>query len=356
MKTNAPPLNLDLRRTIAVQLLGDVTWTTETEGLIQCPGSGHHTTHTGSKDTMLLLGGASPTIKCFHSRCAGVVSEANARLRSAIAKGEAGGKVEPLTVGEIVARQRQHDHAEAKREREERLVRETRETLPVILRDFQWSEVDCWEESRIRIEGSPEDDAALFLRWMYRPDDVVWIGERYDTGKPEHSKHFRTLEQWLQADDVNGPLICPATFLAGVHGRTQANIAARPYLVLEGDAADAVCAEKQARKEPLTDDDKERNRAACLAVLNWCRLKARLTLRAVVDSGSKSLHGWFDLPDEGTLEEMKLALPALGFDAATLRPAQPVRLPGVRRCETGRWQRLLYLNPKPLEERYACHR
>ena len=253
----------------------------------------------------------------------------------------------------MVTRKRRDDAAAARRERENQIAREARETLPVILRDYAWSECDVWEASRIRIDCPPADDAALFLRSMYAPGDVVWIGETWDSGKPEHAAHFRTVAEWLDGDAPAGPLICPALFRAGVHGRTQDNIAARPYVVLEGDAADPVCAEKQARGEPLTDDDKARNRAACLAVLNWCRLMTDLRLRAIVDSGSKSMHGWFDLPDEATLEEMKLILPALGFDAATLRPAQPVRLPGVRRAESGRWQRLLYLNPRTMENLYA---
>jgi hypothetical protein len=351
MKTNAPPLNADLRRTIAAQLLGDVQWTAEGEGWCQCPGSSMHTTKATRRECVVYLTG-SPTVRCLHTRCAGVVAEFNGKLRSAMAVGEAGGKVKPPTVGELVKRDHRKSEAEAKRKREARIVRETRETLPVILRDFAWSEVDAWEASRIRLDGAPEEDGALFLRWMYAPAAVVWSGERYDTGKPEHAKHFQTCAEWLAGEPLQGPLICPAIFRAGVHGRTQENIAARPYLVLEGDEADPVCAEKIARNEPLNDDDKARNRAACLAVLNWCRLMAGLELRAVVDSGSKSMHGWFDLPDKGTLEEMNLMLPALGFDVATLRPTQPVRLPGVRRAESGRWQRLLYLNPKPLEAQY----
>jgi hypothetical protein len=352
MKTNAPLPKIELRRALAEQLLGDVEWTTEAEGYCRCPGANYHTTTKTRRECVVRVDGA-PTVICLHTRCAGVVAECNARLRSNIGRGEMGGKVDPPTVGEIVQRKRRETEGEVKREQEARIVREVRETLPVILRDFAWGEADAWEASRIRIEGPPAEDGALFLRWMYAPDEVLWIGDRHHSGKSEHSAHFKTTAQWLADGDADGPLICPAVFRAGVNGRTQDNIEARPYLVLEGDATDPVCAEKATRKEPLTDDDKTRNRVACLAVLNWCRLMAGLDLRAVVDSGSKSLHGWFDLPDQAALDELKLVLPALGFDAATLRPAQPVRLPGVRRCETGRWQRLLYLNPKQLDHLYA---
>ena len=30
--------------------------------------------------------------------------------------------------------------------------------------------------------------------------DVVWIGDTYDSGKPEHARHFRTAGEWLKAD------------------------------------------------------------------------------------------------------------------------------------------------------------
>ena len=350
--TRTRTIDTSSRRRVAESLLGEIRWTDEDVGYCQCPGADQHTHKSNRRECRITLDGV-PTVFCSHQSCAGAVAETNAKLRSEIGKAETGGKVPPPTVGELVTRKRRDDAAAALREKETRIAREARETLPVILRDYAWSECDVWEASRLRIDCQPADDAALFLRSMYAPDDVVWIGETWDSGKPEHAKHFKSCTEWLAGDPPLGPLICPALFRAGVHGRTQDNIAARPYVVLEGDAADPVCAEKQARGVPLTDHDKACNRAACLAVLNWCRLMTELRLRAIVDSGSKSMHGWFDLPDESTLEEMKLILPALGFDAATLRPAQPVRLPGVRRAESGRWQRLLYLNPRQIEDLYA---
>jgi hypothetical protein len=204
-----------------------------------------------------------------------------------------------------------------------------------------------WEDSPASLEWHDGPEWKLFLAGLFRPEDVVWIGDTFNTGKAEHARHFRTVRDWLKLEIPPGPLVCPATFSAGAFSRCEASITARPFIVLEGDAVLPGIAAKAAKKEPLTEPEKYSNQAACGAVLNWVRRNTALELRAVVDSGSKSLHGWFDCPDANELEELKRLIPALGMDPATLRPAQPVRLPGVMRPGARRWQRLLYLNPTP---------
>jgi hypothetical protein len=59
-----------------------------------------------------------------------------------------------------------------------------------------------------------------------------------------------------------------------------------------------------------------------------------LNLRAIVNSGNKSLHGWFDQPTKAQLEQLKIILPAWGFDRAMFTPSQPCRLAGVVRPDT----------------------
>jgi hypothetical protein len=95
----------------------------------------------------------------------------------------------------------------------------------------------------------------------------------------------------------------------------------------------------------LNEDDRQRNREACLAIIKWIADECRLTLRAVIDAGNKSVHGWFDRPDDKIVAELVAIAGGLGLDPATFRPSQPVRLPGWKR-ETGRHQRLLYLNTR----------
>lgn len=70
-------------------------------------------------------------------------------------------------------------------------------------------------------------------------------------------------------------------------------------------------------------------------------------IRAVVDSGNRSLHLWLDIT--GASRERVIALfrelTPFGIDPAGLRPAQQFRLPGGLRTQTGRTQSVLYWNP-----------
>jgi hypothetical protein len=84
------------------------------------------------------------------------------------------------------------------------------------------------------------------------------------------------------------------------------------------------------------------SKAEIAAVFGWCR--QFLSLRGIVDTGGKSLHGWFDYPTTAQLHELRGILPRLGCDPALFKPSQPCRLPGARRGE--RVQSLLYLDPE----------
>jgi hypothetical protein len=82
---------------------------------------------------------------------------------------------------------------------------------------------------------------------------------------------------------------------------------------------------------------------------------ACLPVVLLVDSGGKSVHGWIRV--KGVREGREWArivekhlfgnlLQPLGVDGACRNESRLSRLPGHRRLETGRWQRLLYLAPE----------
>jgi hypothetical protein len=85
-------------------------------------------------------------------------------------------------------------------------------------------------------------------------------------------------------------------------------------------------------------------------MINWCSQFMRL--RAIVDTGRKSLHGWFDAPPPEVEAELKIILPNLGrraeakptLDPALFKLAQPCRLPGAWREPGKIRQALLYLD------------
>ena len=347
---------LNRRRVIAYRLLpgfriGDVTG-----DFCRCPGLHRHTTPNKPGDCRVFLQGA-PTVSCLHQHCGDDVYRVNCRLRSEIGRAEAGyGSGQPWGI----AGKHQHaseSHKTAISRLDETMAHKMRQRLPEILAKYTWPEVEI-QIGQVSVQPS-FGDAHCFLRMLYRPDDVIWIGKCTDSGSPANAFNFRTVSSWLTEHNFPGPLICPSIFRPGVYGRTKVNVLSRPYLVLEGDSVDQICAEKQqrmaakkARGETLSpddypnDQDKMRNRIACLAVINWLRTEAGLQLRAIVDTTGKSLHGWFDFPNEAVVKQLEVLLPPLGFDKSTLGAAQPVRLPGVLRPETNRAQRCIYLNPK----------
>lgn len=334
--------NLALRQRIATVLLGEI----DENGFCACPGADRHTGRTARKDCRVTLEGV-PTVFCLHSSCLADVEETNHQLRSRIGKAEAGGRIEPTPPEERAARERRAREKAAQEATELAQREQAAAILPCILEGWGWDTTAMWGDSSASLEWHDGPEWKLFLAGLFRFEDVVWLGDTFHTGKPEHARHFRTVWDWLKLEIPPGPLICPATFTAGAFSRCEASINARPYVVLEGDAVLPEIAAKAARGEALSEPEKYRNQAACGAVLHWLNSNTGLELRAVVDSGSKSLHGWFDCPDAGELETLKRLIPALGMDPATLRPAQPVRLPGVMRPGARRWQRLLFLNPSP---------
>jgi hypothetical protein len=78
---------IEVRRRVAVELLGEIKWSTETRGHCTCPGQNLHTTGNGERDCEVYLDGA-PTLSCFHNHCRDILKEKNHELRSRIGKVE----------------------------------------------------------------------------------------------------------------------------------------------------------------------------------------------------------------------------------------------------------------------------
>jgi hypothetical protein len=78
------------------------------------------------------------------------------------------------------------------------------------------------------------------------------------------------------------------------------------------------------------------------AVINYVRQFAKL--RMVLGTGSRSLHGWFDMPPPEALEQLEIILPELDVDQACFTPSQPFRMPMVCHQKTGRLSMLAYFD------------
>lgn len=303
---------------IAESIVGPVDWQDSFVGYVEkCPGEHLHTNRNGHRDCQIIMDGA-PTIFCFHTSCAGFVDDANHRLRSAIGKAERGGfgpdnpwRPSP----EDIARRNE-------KERAEKLKGKAKASLAKILAQFQVAEPDLWEVSPVRLDGDIKDEWRAHLG-LFAPDDVVWIGDVFDSGKPEHQRKFRPVSEWLKERKCPGNFTCGSTFKPGTYSRSNENVEKRPYLVIESDTL---------------------NRGQMLSVTAWAQQFMRL--RAILFTGGKSLHSWFDYPDESAIAKLKLILPELGCDPALFKPAQPCRLAGAWREDKSNFQHLLYLDPK----------
>jgi hypothetical protein len=209
-------------------------------------------------------------------------------------------------------------------------------SLAEILRIFQCGPADFWELSPVRLLGDPAFDWRLLLQ-LFRPGDILWIGNKYDSCADDKSeakkescrRHFRRVSDWLKERRAPEQFTCPSVFKPGSHSRCNEAVLQRRYLVIESDV--------------LSKDQMS-------AVISWCRQFMRL--RAIVDTGGKSLHGWFDAPTQEIEAELRTILPNLGWrpdhkptlDPALFKLAQPCRLPGAWREPGKVRQALLYLD------------
>lgn len=277
------------------------------KGYFTCPGKHWHTTPNADSDCKLFNnGGGFFQIYCVHTSCRHRIDLANRVL--AKPAGKCSGK--STTVGtdnqgkEPVT---EHDS-------------EAHEALVAILGKHRWTYEEIAADERHSV-AEPVEEHHYQILGLFADDDIVWCGrDVYDSGSPRHAYRFRPVREWLAQSDCPGPFICPSTFRPGTYSRRAANVLAAKFLVIESDT--------------LSRDE-------IGAIFSWLDTALGIPLRAVVDTGGKSLHGWFDQPAPGVNGQLKKWLPRLGCDPALFNPAQPCRLPGAKRGD--RYQRLIFI-------------
>lgn len=224
------------------------------------------------------------------------------------------------------------------------IVKDKSAVLASLIRTGKISDdADFWGISPVRLFDHPAQDPVVFLKILFKPDDLVFIGERQQPGIIGTT--IRTCDEWVEyyrAGGVSAPfiLINPLSGLIakkksgdGETLRGDSNIVIYRYCMVEFDNLN--------REEQLRF---------------WSAV--RLPIVALIDSGGKSIHAWLDvqkLAKVDTLEqwnsEIKCRLynrilAPLGVDAACSNPARLSRLPGHFRGEKGAWQKILWLSPE----------
>lgn len=275
---------------------------------VVCPGVEFHTTPTAPRDCKVFVrtmhGVLIPLLHCFHGSCCQRIKECNHRLfQSAMA--------EHRSASEMVRRSRLHQYS---------VWQSESPAIQDILTQYSWTLREITNDEKGQIESCPEDHYIKILS-LYADDDILWTaGDVRETGTREHASHFRTAREWMEKPRCPGAFICPNTFQSGVFSRAKSNVLALKYLVVESDLL---------------------NRDQVGAVFRWMQSKGH-TLRAVVDTAGKSLHGWFDYPPAICIPSLKRDLVALKCDPSMFGESQPCRLPGARRGQE--FQRLIYLS------------
>lgn len=297
---------------IAEQMLGSIDWMSPTEGYCDCPGRNRHGNKSGHRDCAVYLDSV-PTLYCVHQSCSTVIAATNKKLRDAILNGRPAGARTTTVEDKAVKKQRAEN---------ERIRLRAAKALPQLLSECAWPYQQIIADSPIKVAGNEPDHWKMLLQ-KFHPADVVWIGDKFDSGRPEHARHFKTAKEWSKHPAAPAPFICPVAFKNTSVARSNDNVIARRFLVVESDI--------------LTRDEVG-------AVFRWLCNGCGLSLAAIVDTAGKSLHGWFE-HEEDLLDDLKLVLPAFQCDPKLFTPSQPVRLPGaLRDGVAGKYQKLVYLS------------
>ena len=197
----------------------------------------------------------------------------------------------------------------ARREREEaRRKEQAKKARQTIVKNYAWGFDELHEESPIAY-APLGDQWRHLLGTLYAPHVRLWIAPGIeDTGKPEHARHFRRVRDWLREESRPGSRFCPSPFVPGSYSRSNGNLRYNPppFVVIEADEAIG--------RKPETEEEKTENRLANLAIIRWAKDKLAWHLRAVIDSGNKSCHGYFEHPGDKHLRKFARYADGLGID------------------------------------------
>jgi hypothetical protein len=360
---NASELTAALRNLVESEV--DVEcWEGGTAYLRQCPGEHLHTTPSDGSP-VVWMDRKVPVANCLHHGCQPVLAELNRRLY------------------ELFVDYCEEENIHIELTPKEKAERAFRKHLRVLRTNARLRlapkimgagvPIEKWtQESPFKLDDWPvKSHWRLYLAGLFAPNDLLWGGELYQSG-PEFKRCFRTVKDWLKINISPGPQICLATFDtsspltdkidsrvlvpddagdydlrgiasvcrpckqiigffkdAGKYRRSKDYVKSLPYVVLESDTLSKVQFGDLVRY-----------------------FQKYATLRALTDTGNKSVHVVFDRPElsPSKLRELYAIAEGLGADPKMFRACVTTRLPGCKRLDEDfnvlDWQKLLYLNPK----------
>ncbi|MEJ6578437.1 MAG: hypothetical protein QNL68_01430 [Akkermansiaceae bacterium] len=197
---------------------------------------------------------------------------------------------------------------------------------------------DYFHDSPLQLKPSHDAQARQMIEWLFDPDDLLWMGDIRDSNRPVHRSNFRPAKEWLHVSQLH-PRLSAGTYREGSFSRSQANLVTSPYLIIESD--DLI------GHKPTTAQEREENQKLNAALMRFLVDHFHLELRALIDTGGKSLHGWFSHPSQETTRALSKLLDGLAIDKSVFNQSSslPLRAPGCLHETTGRRASLYYLNP-----------
>ena len=203
--------------------------------------------------------------------------------------------------------------------------------------------VDDWyleflDQSPIRFHDLESLRHEFIIRLFYC-DDILWLGDsRKESGQPRHTANFRTAADWLKMDKLP-QMIAAGVFDSGTISRGKDFVVESPYIVIECDELIGYA--------PKTESEKAENKKLSAALIRYAQDRLGLILRAVIDTGNKSLHAWFDRPPESVFQALVDNAERLRIDSSVLNQCQysPLRLPNCIHEKSNQEATLIYLNP-----------
>ena len=207
------------------------------------------------------------------------------------------------------------------------------------------SEADLFELSPIRMDWLREDDTVHFLDNMYSPDDLIFIGGKYDKGIV--GTNIRSQRDWIQffkGGGKAGPLII-INPLSGSSAPCKTE-----GITYRGDNC------VQSFRYCLVEFD---TLSISEQIRFWCEID--LPVKALVSSGGKSIHAWIDISKLKEIDTHELwdlhirnrlyetILIPLEVDRACSNPSRLSRLPGAIRPETNKHQSILWMSAEGLK-------
>ena len=202
------------------------------------------------------------------------------------------------------------------------------------------TEADLWESSPVRLMDEPEKDAVLLYENLFDGNDFVWSADRHEPGTPST---IRPVCEWTMLIR-EGKISLPPFFIINSLSGMPAQKKSGDGVTYRGDECVMRFRYCLAEFDNLSREDQIRFWSAC-----------KLPIRALIDSGNKSIHAIFDVQKLANVQSLtdwsahikgrlyqQILIP-MGVDSACSNPARLSRLPGHYRTEKKSFQKLLWL-------------